>query len=87
MTFADLVAALDKATAPILVVLEKAGPQYMSGPNNTVQVFTRDNSLLGFSLSAASKADQTTVAAPAGTAAAAALAAAKAQIEAAAQGA
>jgi hypothetical protein len=90
MTFADLVNNLDKAVAPMLVVLEKAGQQFMLGPNNTVQVFTRDASALGFRVDVATKADQTEVTitglnptTPVG----AQLAAAQAQINAAAQGA
>jgi hypothetical protein len=84
VTFADLVKNLDTATAPILVVLDKAGPQFMTGPNGTVQVFARDDSLLGFSLKAASDASKTTVTVPgAASSTAQQLAAAKAMIEAA----
>lgn len=82
MTFADLVAALDKAAAPIIAVLEKAGPQWMAGPNNTVQIFTRDSSPLGFHVDVAQQAAATNVITNGQPSPVAqALAAAKAQIE------
>ena len=83
MTFADLVTALDQAAAPLIVVLEKAGPQWMTGPNNTVQIFYRDSGPLGFRVDVANQASATTVTAAPQSAAAAALDQAKAMIAAA----
>ena len=85
MTFADLVANLDAAVAPILVVLDKAGPQWMAGPNNTVQTFRRDASPLGLNVEVAQQASATIITVPGATAmspVAQQLAAAKALIEA-----
>jgi len=64
MTFADLVANLDAACAPILAVLDKAGPQWMAGPNNTVQTFRRDSSPLGFNIELSQQASATVVTVP-----------------------